>query len=223
MKLYALVWIIMLVVPLGAQEEFIRGNKAYENQQYPEAIEWYEKALEKNPTSPQLLFNLGNAYYRDQKFEKAEETFNKLLQNPNISREMKSHAYYNLGNALLQQRKIDDAITQYISALRLNPFDEDARYNLTYALKKRQKHGGKSSQNNKSQQQQNKQDRQKQPQQEQQKKEQSISPNQQQLSDRQVEQLLQGLRTNDKDIQKELQKMRINNETTKGHAGYKDW
>ena len=45
-------------------------------------------------------------------------------------------AHYNLGNSLLEQKKYAEAIEAYKQVLRKQPNEEDARYNLAYAQAK---------------------------------------------------------------------------------------
>lgn len=46
------------------QDEFERGNSAYRNGQFQEAVTAYENVLKQGLAGPALYFNLGNAYYR---------------------------------------------------------------------------------------------------------------------------------------------------------------
>lgn len=43
---------------------FTQGNQAYADGKYEEAIEYYDKILEKNIVSGEVYFNLGNCYYK---------------------------------------------------------------------------------------------------------------------------------------------------------------
>ena len=56
------------------------------------------------------------------------------LINTTDDNHLKSEAYYNLGNNFLKQQQIEDAINSYKEALRINPSDEQSRYNLSKAL-----------------------------------------------------------------------------------------
>lgn len=47
-----------------AQDEFERGNSAYRNGQFQEAVAAYESVLKQGLAGSALYFNLGNAYYR---------------------------------------------------------------------------------------------------------------------------------------------------------------
>ena len=48
---------------------------------------------------------------------------------------MTSDAWHNIGNSLLMEQDLENAIEAYKSALRANPTNEAARYNLSYALR----------------------------------------------------------------------------------------
>ncbi len=108
------------------------GNKAYAAANFSEAQRLYESALSQSATHqfPEWQFNLGNALYQQQKFTEALLQFNQLSA-ASVSGGLKAASYYNAGNCYLQQKNYMAAITAYKNTLRLNPLDEDARYNLT--------------------------------------------------------------------------------------------
>ncbi|HPC35559.1 MAG TPA: tetratricopeptide repeat protein [Candidatus Marinimicrobia bacterium] len=68
--LRTLVLIISLTVGLLAENPaeldslFEQGNRAYQEENYPEAIRFYESIIARGYESGPLYFNLGNAYYR---------------------------------------------------------------------------------------------------------------------------------------------------------------
>lgn len=78
----------------GAQQTeletlFNQGNEAYANEQYLDAVEAYQKALDSSAeSSPTILFNLGNAYYQLQDFPSALLAYERALTlepgNPDI-------------------------------------------------------------------------------------------------------------------------------------------
>ena len=62
-----LLLLILLVVPLAAQEadiNFSTANELYRGGKYPEAIRTYEQIVSNGYESPALYYNLGNAYYK---------------------------------------------------------------------------------------------------------------------------------------------------------------
>ncbi len=46
----------------------------------------------------------------------------------------KAKLYYNIGNSLLKSQKIKESVGAYKESLKLNPNDQQAKYNLSYAL-----------------------------------------------------------------------------------------
>jgi len=109
-----------------------QGNKLYKEKNYDAAELKYSEALEEIPTSEKCLFNQGSTYYQQEKFEEA-------LQNFEITAEMfedpvrKANAYHNIGNTWFKSQDLEKSIEAYKNALRLNPGDEDTRYNLAFA------------------------------------------------------------------------------------------
>lgn len=108
------------------------GNKAYEVAAYEDALVAYKKALDEVPDHPVALFNLGNAYYQLERYDDAIVYWNMAAQNDLPDSFL---VHYNKGNALMKNQKLDEAIEAYKQSLRLNPSNEDAKYNLTYARK----------------------------------------------------------------------------------------
>lgn len=122
---------------LQAQSEtsFAReGNDAFSNEKYGEAEILFKKSLRANPTSDldQAIFNLGNSLYAQERYEEAADQFSQAtaqIKNP-IER---ANAFYNCGNAYLSGSKLEESIASYKEALKLNPSDYAAKYNLAYA------------------------------------------------------------------------------------------
>ena len=46
--------------------------------------------------------------------------------------------YHNLGNSLVKEQKLEEAIEAYKSSLRINPKDKDTRHNLAITHKQKQ-------------------------------------------------------------------------------------
>lgn len=76
-----------------------------------------------------LLFEKGNAAYREKKYSDAEEAYARIA-NSGIQSEA---VEFNLGNTCFKQGKLGEAILHYERAKRLNPADEDIRFNLKMA------------------------------------------------------------------------------------------
>ena len=82
-------------------------------------------------TFAQDAFDAANAAYADGRYEEAAAGYEALLvEGPNAT------LYYNLGNARFKQGELAQAILNYERALRLEPNNKDAQYNLAFAQSK---------------------------------------------------------------------------------------
>jgi hypothetical protein len=136
-------------------KKYIRqGNGKYNDNKFADAEVSYRKAIDKNKLSKDAGFNLGDALYKQNKYDEAGKEFldNSSAQTDGIK---KSVSYYNLGNSLLNNKKIKESIEAYKNSLILNPGNKEAKYNLAYAqdlLKmQEQEQKNKSNQGNKDQ------------------------------------------------------------------------
>lgn len=133
----------------------LKGNKLYEQKKYKEASQEYEKALQKNPNNLPGIFNLGNSLYQQGQLDQSRKVLEAAAKTAH-NKDAKGEANYNIGNTYMQEKKWEDAVDYYKQALRNNPQDADAKYNLSYALEMMKKQngggGGKNNQKNKNQQ-----------------------------------------------------------------------
>jgi len=137
--------IIILVILLSGLQLFAqqekslvkKGNELYQQKKYKEAEATYRKVVDKKAQDVTSNFNLGDALYKQNQFDKAGEQFNKLGESKNKA--VAAGAYHNLGNSLLENKKLDESIEAYKKSLLNNPKDEETRYNLAYAQEKLKK------------------------------------------------------------------------------------
>ena len=190
--------------------ELRRGNHQYADSNYVDAEVNYRRALDKNSQSFQDNFNLGDALYRQEKYPEALEAFGKAEQALNASdkpsptaKSRLASTYHNIGNALYAQQQYDKAVAAYQQSLRLNPKDNDTRYNLVKAMQQLQQ---QQQQQNQQQQQQEQQQEQKQEQQQQNQQQQQQQQNQDQMDKETAEQILQALEQDEQETQEKLQR-----------------
>jgi len=207
------------------------GVNLYNEKKFSDAEVNFKKGTEKNPESFEAKFNLGDTYYKQQRYDEAIKSFQSALANAK-SDEEKAKIYHNIGNSLIKSQKIKESIGAYEEALKLNPNDQETKYNLSYALnmlknqnQKQNQKNDKNKDQNKDQQkqnqdQQNKQDQQKQDQQKQNQQQQPQNQKQQEqkISKEEAERILDALKNNEKDLQKQLRRVRGQKVKTE-----KDW
>lgn len=117
------------------QKNFVReGNELYRKKNFVDAEVKYKKVLEINPTYEKANFNLGDAIYEQNRFQEAAPYFESVTK-MSEDKKLKSEAFHNLGNISMKQKQYAQAIEAYKNALRLNPKDEETRYNLALAKK----------------------------------------------------------------------------------------
>jgi Ca-activated chloride channel homolog len=115
------------------------GNESFKGTDYEQAIKFYDEALKRNPNNTIAQFNKADALYKAGRHAEAGDLFGKLAASPSVSDQKRAQALHNLGNTYLQQQKFNEGVDAYRQSLRLNPKDEDTRYNLAYANKLLQK------------------------------------------------------------------------------------
>ncbi len=133
------------------------ANKKFRQQKYEDALELYNKAAEEHGPGPILHFNRGATLERLGKHKEAMEEYLKGLSGADD--ELKARNYYNMGNTLMAQQKVREAIDSYKRSLRLKPGDEDAVFNLElaqYLLKKAEEEAKKRQEQQKQEGQENK-------------------------------------------------------------------
>ncbi len=139
-----------------SRQKLRAGNEDYKNEKYTEAEVNYRRSLDADPTSEKAVYNIGNALFRQGKFEEAAKQYQSLTakERPDDDKKETAADWYNLGNSLYMQEKYAESIEAYKNALRRNPDDHEARYNLRMAqLKLRQQQQQQQNQDNQQQQQ----------------------------------------------------------------------
>lgn len=254
-KLQILLLALIIIMPfwLHAQSDksFVRkGNQEFKNGNFNEAEINYRKALDQNPEKHSAQFNLGDALFEQENYEKAAEVFN-ATNKESLPTKHLSNNFYNLGNSLLKAGKLQESIDAYKKALKANPKNEEARYNLEYARQKLQQQqqqqenqdqqkdqnkDQKQDQDKKDQNQDKNQDKKDQEQQKQEQQQQDQQQNQsdqkeqqgqqneqqaQKISKKDAERMLDALKNNEKKTLEKLKKEQKKN--AKVIKSEKDW
>ncbi|MBP6871366.1 MAG: hypothetical protein KBC43_05110 [Bacteroidales bacterium] len=234
--------LLLLLLPaplLVAQQEnrFIRqGNKQYDDEKFKEAEVSYIKSTQAKNASHKGFYNLGNAWYMQENYLQASAAFD-TLRTFRMDDDTRAKSYYNLGNAMLKSAQdsaqlagkfLPASVEAYKQSLRLNPEDEEAKYNLAYAQKlmqQQQQQQQQQNQDQKDQQKEQQKDQQKQQdqkdqqqdqqQQDQQNAEQANQDQQQanaepqQISKEDAERILEALKNDEKETLEKLSEAKI--------------
>lgn len=204
MKHFNLTTLLTIVLSLGigqvlfaqnAEYKLIhQGNRHFNLKQYDLAQNCYMQALKHNQQNIRAMFNLADTYLAKDNAGAADSLYNIVAQHDNNS-QIKSMAWHNRGyirqvqalhNPQQQQQLLRIAIDHYKQALRLNPKDNDTRYNLALCQKQlkdnpqhdnqqKQNQENKGQDNSPQQQKQNNPQQHKQPQQDKQQTEQYLN------------------------------------------------
>jgi tetratricopeptide (TPR) repeat protein len=204
-----------------------KGNKQYEKEKYTEAEILYRKALEVNPQSPEGNYNLGNALFRQKKAKEALQAYQMALNKQNDPLK-KAQIFHNAGTLFLATEQYEQAVDALKMSLRLNPNDNETRYNLALAQALLKKQPPKKQDKNKDKKDDKKDDQQQQQQQQddQEKKDQQNKKQQQQQQQEQVtkekaKQLLDALSQDEKDTQEKVKRLQM--QQSKPRKTDKDW
>ena len=202
------------------------GNEAYNSGEFIQSNDLYSQSFKNDTSNLKAAFNNGNSSFMSGDFESSRNNFNQYLQS-NITKEEKSKAYYNIGNSYLTEYAksaqentgqspnsdlLTNAVDNYKKSLRNNPTDEDARYNLSYAMKLLQQSQNQDQQN-KDQQNNDQQNKDQQNKNQQQKEKQAQSK----------QQALKNLDAINGDEEKILMKVNRNKGDKKKKSKTKDW
>lgn len=204
-----------------AERKHVReGNELYKTEKYTEAEVAYRKSLDVNPRSIEGTYDLGNSLYKQDKLKEAAEQYQLLAGQEAKMKETPegkarwAEIYHNLGNISMKGQDYARSVEAYKQSLRLNPKDDETRYNLALAQKllsdqqnqdqsQDQKNGEKQEdKENKEQQEQQQQ----QPDDQKQNKTQEEQQQNEQMSQDNVQQMLDAFLQDEKDTQEKVKK-----------------
>lgn len=142
MKKFLVLSILMIQALVGfaqTDRQYIRyGNRWFKQDNYVKAEAEYRKAVDKNPSNPQALYNLGCALLMQKKDSVAIQQFEhagKIETDP----KRKAMAYHNIGWICQSLKMYGEAAEAYKESLRNNPSDNETRYNLALCMRQQKK------------------------------------------------------------------------------------
>ncbi|SUB78604.1 tetratricopeptide repeat protein [Porphyromonas macacae] len=140
----------------GIKTDIRKGNKLFKKEVFTDSEISYRKALQRDSTSTHALFGLSDALYKQGKEQEAVNYLESLSNVQNLTNEERAHVFHNIGNAFMKQKDFAKSVEAYKMSLRLNPNDDETRYNLVLAQKQLQQNkqnqggGGNNNENDQS-------------------------------------------------------------------------
>ena len=162
-----------------------KGLEYYQNQEYEEAKNYYENIIIKKKENVEAHFGSGASSYQKGDWEVAKQSFQESLKSSDDN--LRSKAYYNLGNTFFKDNKAEEAISFYRKALELNPNDKEAIFNYEY-LKYQKKPPEEDNKEKEKQEQEQKEEEQEQKEEEEKQKEEQEQKEQEQNQEEQNKQ-----------------------------------
>ncbi len=144
MNFFAL--ILLAAIPICAtstpvRADVLRGilynNQGVRSQNAKKLMDAYNKfnsALIDLPFSPEVHFNLGNSFLENKEYEKAVSEYRQTLKltgdKTSHDRALRFYALFNSGVAMAEQKKTDEALAFYQSALDYNSKSLETKTNI---------------------------------------------------------------------------------------------
>lgn len=137
----ALAALLLAAAPFVAEQPRVKeGNERLLSGDAAGALEKYRAAEQEAGPHPQIDYDQGNALHALGKHAEAREAWQRALERDQAGA-LSSRALQNMGTALAAEGDQAGAVKAMAEALRRDPANEDARYNLEVLL--RRKGGGK--------------------------------------------------------------------------------
>ena len=241
-RIFALIGLCMMVFdPAYAQSASKarsatrEGNAFYHDSLWHDAEMQYRRAQEQMPSDSISQYNLANALLQQQEQEKAQDAmsfYGKVIESSERggNHRLASLASFNAGDICMASQQYDQAINFFKRALRNNPLDDEARYNLLLAKKLLQQQQNEDQNQEQQQQQQQQEQQQQQPpkqdqpqqdQQQQQEPQEQQQPPQNQMSQDQAEAILNANNRDEQDTQEKVKQHQM--QQMKRRKTNKDW
>lgn len=111
-------------------DSYKSGLASVKNYQYSEALNYFEKAVEKDPNNIVYLTELAVTHYKLKNYDKSTEIYSKIisLEKDNVI------AYNSIGNNYYIKKDYANAETYFRKAMEINPYSIPSYNNLALML-----------------------------------------------------------------------------------------
>lgn len=164
-KLVFGILILFIFASCDKEKNYMReGNKDFEEKQYAKAEDNFRKSLNIDSTYKKAQFNLANSTYKQNKEDQYNQSLlyyeKALAQDTIMDTLFTANTLYNRGNTNFKLALLDSlekgekyteglkkAVEDYKKALKLNPQDTSAKYNLSLAMRLLKQNQNQNKQN----------------------------------------------------------------------------
>lgn len=141
----AILLLLVMVWPFRTDASSASAARDYQAGNFNQAQEEYDRLREEHAEDQRLHYNAGAGAFRAGNFEDAIQRFGLATGAPDL--QLQQSAYYNRGNAYYRagesaqksdemKQSWEQAVKDYEIALKLNPGDPDAQFNLEFVNKR---------------------------------------------------------------------------------------
>lgn len=109
------------------------ADKAYEKKDFEKAKNIYSQVIEKDPTNLSAVYNLGKVAYKQKDFEGAQKAFDVASKSEN--RAIAEKSYFNLGDSNIMLNRLQEALSNFESVLKINSDNKKAKERIEYIKK----------------------------------------------------------------------------------------
>ncbi len=138
----ALSLLTLILVACGRGESVAnnQGNDAFDTGDFDAALQGYEEVQELAPDRAEPFYNSANVHYRNDEHDLAQEDLQQALLTADD--DLTGATLFNQGNSFFKTDELDQAVESYKEVLRMDPDDQDAKYNLELALRQMEQEPG---------------------------------------------------------------------------------
>lgn len=160
MKNYITILSVLLLTALFsasiAEAQSVTSRRAYRSavkytkqNKMSDAEQRYRAALQADSTLTHARYGLAGTLYEQGKYDEAIAEYGRAVEAAdNVSAEEAAALFHNVGDAFMKKKDYAKAAESFKQSLRLNPTDDETRYNLALALKLMPKQNNSNGGNN---------------------------------------------------------------------------
>jgi Ca-activated chloride channel homolog len=122
-----------------------RGVKSFTDERLSDSYNSFVTSLSDLPFSPEVHYNLGRTFFENKEYEKAYKESMTAAKFAEPNSETRFQALFQAGAALGESKKVDEAIAVYQLALEIKPESKEVKTNIEL-LTQQQQGGGQGDQ-----------------------------------------------------------------------------